>query len=148
MKSLFNIFFITFLTLNGLTTLSAQIQMNFTAQFFPQQVDKIYLHSGASVRYVTTNSEVVTIAINVKTNTRKYRVIDHLVENGRYNMQTKAAGDIMNLYVPNLEKSIRINNKPLKEIITYTIYVPKGMKVGKYKNKNNSLMESDLLAAK
>jgi len=146
MKSLFNIFFITFLTLNGLTTLSAQIQMNFTAQFFPQQVDKIYLHTDAPVRYVTTNSEVVTIDINVATNTRKYRVVDHLVANGRYDMQAKATGEIMNLYVPNLEKSIRINNKPLKEMITYTIYIPKGMKVGKY--KNNNLMADGLFAAK
>jgi len=148
MKSLLNTFLICFLTLAGMTTLSAQIKMGFSAQFLPQQIDKIYLHTDAPVRYITTNSELITLEIKVKTNTRKHNVIDHLVETGRYNITAKPNGAIMNLSMPNLDKLIRINHKDLVETITYTIYIPKGTKVGQYKKIQPNWATGDILAAK
>lgn len=148
MKSLYTISFAFFLTFGWMTNLSAQIKMDFSAQFFPQQIDKVYLHTDASIRYITTDSEFITLEINVSTNTRKYKVVDHLVEKGRYNVTAKSVGRIMNLRMPNLDKVIRINQKEFTEVITYTIYVPKGTKVGQYKKKHPTWDSDAMLAAK
>ena len=148
MNSLSTIFFSLFLTFGWITNLSAQIKMDFSAQFFPQQINKIYLHTNAPIRYITTDSEVITLEINVSTNTRKNNVVDHLVEKGRYDVVAKPVGRIMNLSMPNLDKVIRINQKEFTETITYTIYVPRGTKVGQYKIKQSTWEGSPVLAAR
>lgn len=148
MKTLFNTFFICFLILSSMTMLSAQIKMDFSAQFFPQQIDKIHLHTDAPVRYITTNSEIITLEISVTTNTRKHKIIDFLVEEGRYNVKAKPVGQVMNLSMPNLDKVVRINQKEFIETITYTIYIPRGTKVGQHKRRSQDWRASEILVAK
>lgn len=131
MKNLVNIVIIL-IGLMSTTSTFAQVETNLTTQIYPRDISKVYIHSGTNIEYVNTDSELITLEMNVKAKTRKHRVFDSLLEGGRYDLKVDFSKERISIKFPELKKIITVNKKRFKDQVTLKIYLPKGMKAAQY----------------
>jgi hypothetical protein len=56
-------------------------------------------------------------------------MLNELANVGRYNLVAKANAESILVQMPNMQKQVRVKGEVLKEVLTFTAYVPKNMNV-------------------
>ena len=56
-------------------------------------------------------------------------MLNELANIGRYNLASKAEGDVLVINAPNLQKQLKAKGQELKEAINFVVFVPKNLQV-------------------
>lgn len=89
------------------------------------------------------DNPVVRVEINVVLPAGKAAMLNELASVGRYNLSNQAENGVMSIQATNLQKQLRVKGEELKEIVSFVVYVPAGMKVDMLPSSTPILAEAD-----
>jgi hypothetical protein len=77
------------------------------------------------------DNPTIRFEINVSVPAGNNAMLNELANVGRYNLVSKSIdeADALVISAPNMQKKITIKGTPFREDVTYTVFVPKNMKI-------------------
>lgn len=70
------------------------------------------------------DNDIVRIQMTITSNNMAETTLKSLIKAGRYNLKSKEGTDAMKIYLPGVEREIRIKGTPINDDISYVINVP------------------------
>ena len=119
---------ILLLTLSFAT--SAQtVSKIFNKSFNTDNRGTIMLDLPGMIDVKTWDNPSIKFEIGVSLPSGNGSMLNELANIGRYNLVSRAEGDILIITAPNLQKQLKIKGEALKEVLTFVVFVPKDLKV-------------------
>jgi hypothetical protein len=75
------------------------------------------------------DTPTIRISFTVSMPSGSGAMLGELANVGRYNLVSKADGDVLTITAPNMQKQIRVKGEELRETITYVVFVPRDLKI-------------------
>lgn len=75
------------------------------------------------------DTPTIRISFTVSIPSGSPAMLSGLANGGRYNLVSKAEGDVLTIEAPNMQKQIRLKGEELRETITYVVFVPRDLKI-------------------
>jgi hypothetical protein len=111
-------------------TLHAQaVGKTLTKSFNPDGKSSIVLELPGNTDIKTWDTPTIKIEFNVGLASGNSAMLNELANVGRYNLVAKANAESILVQMPNMQKQVRVKGEVLKEVLTFTAYVPKNMNV-------------------
>ena len=109
----------------------AQAEKNFVRSFDGHNVQYLVLDLGKHVDVQTWEGTTVRIVTNVHFDAQNvnYDIIKGFAELGRYHLQSDLTAQSLSITATNINHRIKLNGKPIKDHICYTVFVPKNVEV-------------------
>jgi len=89
-----------------------------------QGLQTIDLQLDGHVQIQEWDNDIVRIQMTVTSDNMAESTLKSLIKAGRYNLKSKEVKDAMKIYLPGVEREIRIKGTPINDDITYIINVP------------------------
>ena len=75
------------------------------------------------------DTPTIRISFTVSMPSGSGAMLGELANVGRYNLVSKADGDVLTITAPNMQKQIRVKGEEIRETITYVVFVPRDLKI-------------------
>ncbi len=89
-----------------------------------QGLQTIDLQLNGDVQIVEWDNEIVRVQMTITSDNMAESTLKSLIKAGRYNLKSEEGTDAMKIYLPGIEREIRIKGTPIQDDITYVINVP------------------------
>jgi hypothetical protein len=107
-----------------------QAERTFVKSFNLQGRQTVILNLGDNIQVHQSDSELMRVQMTVSTPNMSDAMLKSIAESGRYMLKNDmTAPTSLVVTVPGVQKMIKINGNDLKEIISYTVFVPKNVTV-------------------
>lgn len=116
----------------------------FSKNFNTENKGTILLNLPGAIDLKIWDNPTIKIEICVSLPSGNGGMLDGLVTAGRYNMSSKADGDLLSVLMPNMQKQIFVKGEELRETITFVVFMPKNLKVEMF----NSSTTAPIVVAK
>lgn len=112
-------------------SISAQttVEKTFTKAFNTDGKGTLRLELPGTVDLKIWDNPSIRFEISVSLPAGNGPMLNELANIGRYNLVSKADGDVLVISAPNLQKQLKLKGQELKETITYVVLVPKNMEI-------------------
>jgi len=114
----------------GLTTLQAQApSKTFVKSFNLKGHDVVMLDLEQSVTVKTWSSPIMRIQVEIELENGTSSMLKSLARAGRYHILSKPVDGEFLVYVPGLDKEVKVGGQILQEKIHYTVFAPEDVLV-------------------
>jgi hypothetical protein len=113
-------------------TLVASAQMasrTFNKSFNTDNRGTIMLDLPGTIDLKVWDNPSIKFEIGVTLPSGNGSMLNELANIGRYNLLSKAEGDMLIITAPNLQKQLKVKGEALKEVLTFVVFVPKDLKI-------------------
>lgn len=110
------------------TLLGAQTEKTLVKAFNLDGYQSIVLDLDGEVDVQRWDNDIVRIQMHIQVENFSAAILKSLIAAGRYNLDG-AAGEQFVISATNRKKSVVIRGNPLKDRVTYTVYVPESVSV-------------------
>lgn len=104
--------------------LSQMASKTLVKSFNLQGLQTIDLQLNGDVQIVEWDNEIVRVQMTITSDNMAESTLKSLIKAGRYNLKSEEGTDAMKIYLPGIEREIRIKGTPINDDITYIINVP------------------------
>jgi hypothetical protein len=119
----------------------SQAERTFVKSFNLQGRQTVVLNLGENIQVNQWDSELMRVQMTVSTPTMSDAMLKSIAESGRYMLKNDlTAPTSFVVTVPGVQRSIKINSNDMKEVITYTVFVPKNIVVLKNSDPNTKIV--------
>lgn len=119
---------IILLTLS-LSLVAQSAEKTFSKSFSTENKGTIKLDLPGAIDLKIWDTPTISIGITVSIPSGNNAMLGELANVGRYNLVSKAEGDVLTIVAPNMQKKIRVKGEELHETITFVVFVPKDLKI-------------------
>ncbi|MFK8100878.1 MAG: hypothetical protein AB8G15_00065 [Saprospiraceae bacterium] len=91
--------------------------------------DVVVLDIPGEIEVTEWDKEIMRIQIKVAISGGSNTMLKSLVRVGRYNLRSKTNEEGFYVYAPDLQKQIKLKSGKLVEVISYEVFVPRGVTV-------------------
>lgn len=119
---------IILLTLS-LSLVAQSAEKTFSKSFSTENKGTIKLDLPGAIDLKIWDTPTIRIGITVSIPSGNNAMLGELANVGRYNLVSKAEGDVLTIVAPNMQKQIRVKGEELHETITFVVFVPKDLKI-------------------
>ena len=125
-------------TRNQLTIFLLTLSLPFSAQTASRTFNKsfntenqgtIMLDLPGEIFIKAWDNPYVKIEIGVTLPSGNGSILNELASLGRYNLSSKAEGDVLTISGPNLQKQLKFKGTELREVFTFLVFAPKNLKI-------------------
>lgn len=116
----------------SILTVSAQsATKTFTKSFYTAGKTFLKVDLPGQVDMKVWDNPSIKVEINVNLPAGNIAMLNGLANVGRYNLTAKTVQgeDVMMINAPNMQKQVKIKGEPLREVLYYTVYVPRRMSI-------------------
>jgi hypothetical protein len=119
----------------------SQAERTFVKSFNLQGRQTVVLNLGDNVQVNQWDGELMRVQMTVSTPTMSDAMLKSIAESGRYMLKNDlTAPSSFVVTVPGVQRSFKINSNEIKEVITYTVFVPKNVVVLKNTDPNAKIV--------
>lgn len=104
-------------------------EKTFSKSFSTENKGTINLDLPGAIDLKIWDTPTIRIGITVSIPSGNNAMLGELANVGRYNLVSKAEGDVLTIFAPNMQKQIRVKGEELRETITFVVFVPKDLKI-------------------
>ncbi|MBV6440782.1 MAG: hypothetical protein EPGJADBJ_02454 [Saprospiraceae bacterium] len=119
---------IILLTLS-LSAAAQSAEKTFSKSFNTESKGTINLDLPGAIDLKIWDNPSIRVGITVSIPTGNEAMLGELARVGRYNLISKAEGDVLTITAPNMQKQIRVKGEELRETLTFVVFVPKDLKI-------------------
>ena len=119
---------IILLTLS-LTATAQSAEKTFSKAFNTEGKGTIRLDLPGTIDLKIWDTPTIRISFTVSSPSASSAMIGELTNAGRYNLVSKAEGDVLTISAPNMQKQIRVKGEELLETLSYVVFVPRDLKI-------------------
>ncbi|MBK9338395.1 MAG: hypothetical protein IPM98_18370 [Lewinellaceae bacterium] len=120
---------LTLLTLFAFSALAQTTGKTFTKSFNTDGMANIKFDLPGAVDLKIWNHSTIRFEISVDLPSGNVSMLDQLSKVGRYDLKATVQNDALIITAPNLNRVVRVKGEELKEIVSYTVFVPKDLGV-------------------
>jgi hypothetical protein len=117
-----------------------QAERTFVKSFNLQGRQTVVLNLGDNIQVNQWDNDLMRVQMTVSSPSMNNATLKSVAESGRYMLKNDMTVPLFIVTVPATERSIKINGNEVKEIITYTVYVPKNVTVLKNTDPNAKIV--------
>ncbi len=112
-------------------SISAQTtaEKTFTKAFNTDGKGTLRLELPGAIDLKVWDSPSIRFEISVSLPSGNGPMLNELANIGRYNLASKADGDVLVITAPNLQKQLKVKGQEFKETLNFVVYVPKDLQV-------------------
>jgi hypothetical protein len=111
-------------------TVAAQsAEKTFSKSFSTESKGVIKLDLPGAIDLKVWDKTTISISFTVSIPSGNSAMLGELANVGRYNLVSKPEGDVLTITAPNMQKQIRVKGEELRETLSYTVFVPKDLKI-------------------
>ncbi len=112
-------------------TLSAQTTAGktFTKAFNTDGKGTLRLDLPGTIDLKVWDSPSIRFEISVSLPSGNGPMLNELANIGRYNLASKAEGDVLVITAPNLQKQLKVKGQEFKETLNFVVFVPKNLQI-------------------
>ena len=104
--------------------LSQMSSKTLVKSFNLQGLQTIDLQLYGEVQVQEWDNDIVRVQMTITSDNMAESTLKSLIKAGRYNLKSKEVKDAMKIYLPGVEREVRIKGTPINDDITYVINVP------------------------
>lgn len=112
-----------------MSPLSAQSTRTLVKSFSMQGKSTVLLTFNGPVEVKTWANETVRVQMAVMLEGGNENSLNALVQSGRYNLISSVTDEALKVFCPGMARQTKFNGANIKEIVTYTVFVPEGVNV-------------------
>jgi len=101
----------------------------FTKAFNTDGKGTLRLELPGAIDLKVWDSSSIRFEISVSLPSGNGPMLNELANIGRYNLASKADGDVLVITAPNLQKQLKVKGQEFKETLNFVVYVPKKLEV-------------------
>ena len=131
-----------FLCLNTLLSAQTTVSKTFTKAFNTEEKGTIRLEVPGTVDLKVWDNPSIRFEISVSLPSGNGPMLNELANIGRYNLASKATGDVLVITAPNMQKQLKVKGTEIKESLTYVVYVPKDLQIEMLPANTTALAEA------
>jgi hypothetical protein len=118
-----------------------QAERTFVKSFNLQGRQTVILNLGDNIQVNQWDGELMRVQMTVSTPSINNAMLKSVAESGRYMLKNDmTAPSTIVVTAPAAEKGFKINGNEVKEIITYTVFVPKNVTILKNTDPNSKIV--------
>jgi hypothetical protein len=117
-----------------------QAERTFVKSFNLQGRQTVILNLGDNIQVNQWDNDLMRVQMTVSTPSMNNAMLKSVAESGRYMLKNDMTAPVFIVTVPATEKGFKINGNDVKEIITYTVFVPKNITVLKNTDPNSKIV--------
>ena len=112
-------------------SISAQTtaEKTFTKSFNTDSKGTVRLELPGTIDLKVWDNPSIRFEISVSLPTGNGPMLNELANIGRYNLASKAEGDVLVINAPNLQKQLKAKGQELKESLNFVVFIPKNLQV-------------------
>lgn len=110
-----------------------------TKSFNLQGNQTVSLELGSTVEVQTWSKNIVRIQMTISLENSTNSTLKSLVQAGKYHLKSSATDGVYTIYGKDMWKQIEVGGNPLKENLSFVVYVPQNIKVKNAKETEASL---------
>ena len=112
-------------------SISAQTtaEKTFTKAFNTDGKGTLRLELPGTVDLKVWDNPTIRFEISVSLPTGNGPMLNELANIGRYNLASKAEGDILVITAPNMQKQLKVKGQEFKEALNFVVYIPKDLEI-------------------
>lgn len=88
--------------------------------------ETVDLQLSGDVEVEEWNSDIMRVQMTITAENTSETTLKSLIKAGRYNIKSKEENDTYKIYVPGIEREIRVKGTPLNDKVSYVVSVPQG----------------------
>lgn len=123
MRAIYTIFFFIF-SLSFTNITFGQTEKTLVKSFNLQGMDVVALDVKGDIDVQQWNNKTLRVQMTISVENIKEATLKSLVVAKRYNLISKMTDEEYLISVPGLQREVTIGGEPLKEAISYVVYVP------------------------
>lgn len=100
----------------------------------------IELNLPGTVELKTWEGTTIKVEMTIKLPSGSNGTLNELANVGRYNIAAQPEGEVLEVTMPNMARTVKVKGVPLRENLSFVVFMPKDLKV-------ETLNTTDLLAA-
>ncbi|MBL7827746.1 MAG: hypothetical protein JNJ57_14040 [Saprospiraceae bacterium] len=101
----------------------------FTKSFNTDNRGTIILDLPGAIDLKVWDNPSIRFEISVSLPSGNGSMLNELANIGRYDLVSKSENDAITITAPNLQKQLKVKGEPLKEELTFMVFVPKNLKI-------------------
>ncbi len=112
-------------------SISAQTtaEKTFTKAFNTDGKGTLRLELPGTVDLKVWDNPSIRFEISVSLPTGNGPMLNELANIGRYNLASKAEGDVLVITAPNMQKQLKVKGQEFKEALNFVVYIPKDLEI-------------------
>ncbi len=112
-------------------SISAQTtaEKTFTKAFNTDGKGTLRLELPGTVDLKVWDNPSIRFEISVSLPTGNGPMLNELANIGRYNLASKAEGDVLVVTAPNMQKQLKVKGQEFKEALNFVVYIPKNLEI-------------------
>lgn len=107
----------------------AQSQKTFVKSLSMQQASTLSIQLDGAIEILEWDQSFVRVTSTIELANFNEEILKRLVAVGRYSLTSNTANGVMTITMPKLATPVTIKGQALKEILSYQVYIPKGITV-------------------
>jgi hypothetical protein len=104
-------------------------EKTFSKSFNVEGKSKVQLDLPGVLDLKVWSQSAIRIEIRVNLPAGQGSVLNSLADVGRYNLTASGDGDLLTIKAPNLQKKVMLKGQPLREQLSFTVFLPKTVEV-------------------
>ena len=117
-----------------------QAERTFVKSFNLQGRQTVILNLGDNIQVNRWDNDLMRVQMTDSTPSMNNAMLKSVAESGRYMLKNEMTAPVFIVTVPATEKGMKINGNDVKEIITYTVFVPKNVTILKNTDPNSKIV--------
>jgi len=110
-------------------TAQTTAEKTFTKSFNTDNKGTMRLELPGTIDLKVWDNPSIRFEISISLPSGNGPMLNELANIGRYNLASKAEGDILVINAPNLQKQLKVKGQELKETLNFVVYIPKNLQV-------------------
>jgi hypothetical protein len=104
-------------------------EKTFSKSFATESKGTIKLDLPGSIDLKIWDNPTIRVSITVSIPSGNSAMLRELASVGRYNLVSKAEGDVLTILAPNMQKQVKVKGDDLHETLSFVVFVPKDLKI-------------------